>query len=379
MPNIADLLDELLDRIDGFAAATTRRIRAEMPGYANVPFAQHREDVRNQLLLIINGLVVRQPAAPDAIEQVRALGRRRAQQQLTLPEFVGAYHIAFREIWNELLLAAGRHEPDLTADLAREVSLIWSWFHRLSSAATDAYAAEFGALTATRLALRRRLVEAISAPPDLTEGTRVARLLGLDANGTFVVACAAFVGASGADRIDALFAAEGRHAIAIDHGGRTVLVGQDSSVPLLDALHRVAPDARVGTGLSRAGLDGAVASLLDADETLSFARAADRDVQFARDWLPVLLYHSRARLGPLLESGAAVARVHPGLGDAVLAFAESEYSVSACARLLHVHPNTAAYRLERWKHLTGWDVRVLSHLVASLVALADARLQQLDP
>jgi hypothetical protein len=373
MPDVPDLLGELLDRIDDFATATTRRIRKEIPGYVRIPLDQHSRDVRSQLVLIITGLRDRRPTPPHAIDEVRSLGRRRAEQQLALPELVEAYHITYREIWNELLTNAARHDPDLTAALVSEVSLVWSWFHRLSSAAIDAHAAELRTLTTTRLALRRRLVEAIGTPGDLTEGAAVAKDLSFDTSGEFVVVCASPVGSGCADRIDASFYADGQRAIAIDHGGRTVLVGQGLPGQLLTALRRFAPDARAGIGLSRAGLRGAAAGLLDADQALNLATAENRDVRFADDWLQVVLHGSRARLAPLLASGEETAAAHPALADAVRAFAQAGYSVSACARSLHVHPNTAAYRLERWRFLTGWDVRILPHLVASLISINGTR------
>jgi DNA-binding PucR family transcriptional regulator len=53
--------------------------------------------------------------------------------------------------------------------------------------------------------------------------------------------------------------------------------------------------------------------------------------------------------------------------------ARCRYSVSACARQLHIHPNTARYRLDRWKALTGHDVETLAGLAASVTALELAR------
>ncbi|MFI9585528.1 helix-turn-helix domain-containing protein [Streptomyces sp. NPDC052236] len=43
----------------------------------------------------------------------------------------------------------------------------------------------------------------------------------------------------------------------------------------------------------------------------------------------------------------------PAIADTVRAYADTGYSVSACARRLHIHPGTAAYRLERWRTFTG--------------------------
>jgi DNA-binding PucR family transcriptional regulator len=53
----------------------------------------------------------------------------------------------------------------------------------------------------------------------------------------------------------------------------------------------------------------------------------------------------------------------------VRAYADCRYSVSACARRLHIHPNSARYRLDRWQTLTGWDVETFNGLTASVIAL----------
>jgi DNA-binding PucR family transcriptional regulator len=64
-----------------------------------------------------------------------------------------------------------------------------------------------------------------------------------------------------------------------------------------------------------------------------------------------------------------VARRHPDLAETVLAYSRCRYSVSACARQLHIHPNSARYRLDRWKALTGQDVETFMGLAASVAAL----------
>ncbi|MHD0282236.1 helix-turn-helix domain-containing protein [Rhodococcus aetherivorans] len=72
----------------------------------------------------------------------------------------------------------------------------------------------------------------------------------------------------------------------------------------------------------------------------------------------------------MLAKGAEIAARHPHLAEAVSAFAQSGFSASAAARRLHLHPNSLAYRLERWQQLTGWDLRTVDGLVRSMVAPA---------
>ncbi|KQX65199.1 hypothetical protein ASD48_19140 [Streptomyces sp. Root1310] len=59
--------------------------------------------------------------------------------------------------------------------------------------------------------------------------------------------------------------------------------------------------------------------------------------------------------------------------ETVRAYSECRYSVSACARGLHIHPNSARilpeYCLDRCKELTGHDSETVDGLDASVIAL----------
>jgi len=59
----------------------------------------------------------------------------------------------------------------------------------------------------------------------------------------------------------------------------------------------------------------------------------------------------------------------PLLAEAVHAFVKHGYSVTAGARVLHLHPNTVKYRLDRWRELTGWDPWAPDGLTKSLLSL----------
>ena len=61
---------------------------------------------------------------------------------MSLPEVIEAYHIAYREIWNALLVDAQEADPPLDSAPPSVVSLLWLWFHRLSAAVAEGHAAE---------------------------------------------------------------------------------------------------------------------------------------------------------------------------------------------------------------------------------------------
>ncbi|OLT14815.1 hypothetical protein BJF78_17395 [Pseudonocardia sp. CNS-139] len=120
--------------------------------------------------------------------------------------------------------------------------------------------------------------------------------------------------------------------------------------------------------MARPGLAGAVASLGDAERALALARLRTGTVRFEADWLAATLLAHHERLTPLLRS--PVPARHPHLAEAVRAFAEHGFSIAASAAALHLHPNTVAYRLDRWHHHTGWDPRTWDGLTRSLAAMA---------
>ena len=92
-------------------------------------------------------------------------------------------------------------------------------------------------------------------------------------------------------------------------------------------------------------------------------------VEFEHDWLMSCLVAIKPRFEAIVAPTMAVAQRHPDLAQTVLAYSRCRYSVSACARQLQIHPNSARYRLDRWKALTGHDVETAHGLTASVIAL----------
>jgi sugar diacid utilization regulator len=54
----------------------------------------------------------------------------------------------------------------------------------------------------------------------------------------------------------------------------------------------------------------------------------------------------------------------------VRAFAECDLSLRATAERLHIHPNTAQYRLRRLEQRTGRNPRRIGDLIELLVAMS---------
>lgn len=363
-----ELFTSLAGRIDEVAPAIAARIRAEVPAYSAVERSTHVCDVRSQILNVINGLATGKPPTADAIAHASDVGRRRAADGVALHEVIEAYHIAYREVWNEALVAALHADAPLTQALVGDVGLLWLWFHRLSALVAEAHAAETLERRESQLALQHQLLDQLLArvPADRV----VAEQLGYTVDAEFLVACiGAHSGHKSADRVTAALREAGIVGQCFDDDGAMIVVAHAAASEISELVCSVLPEARIGLGLPRLGLKGARLSLADARAAL--ARAGDRTpiVDFGTDWMMASLMPARERLDQLLRPIAEIARAHPELAETVRAYASSKYSLSVTARSLHIHPNSARYRLDRWKKLTGRDVDSFDGLAASIAAL----------
>ena len=103
VPGTRVLFAGLAARLDRVTPEITARIRAEIPGYSALPPEEHAADVDRQIRDAVSSLLSGAGPTASAIEHARAMGHRRAAAGMTLPDVIEAYHIAYREIWTELL------------------------------------------------------------------------------------------------------------------------------------------------------------------------------------------------------------------------------------------------------------------------------------
>ncbi len=211
----------------------------------------------------------------------------------------------------------------------------------------------------------------LAGDTDAEELHTLCRSLGFDARGPFraTVVCESASSGPFVPRLQAELNLVGGVHQAIPHGPRVVVLSQgDDRVTVEAALTRLFPLAVTGVGLQRDGLTGARLSVGDAERTADATDAAGVHC-FDREWVWAVISREEDRLHCFLDPGREVARDNPPLAETVAAFATNGFSISAAAGVLHIHPNTAAYRLKRWCDLTGWDARTFDGLVRSLAAL----------
>jgi hypothetical protein len=363
----------LLEDLDQFSRATTERLRVAIPTYEAVPIAEHQELVRNQMWDILNGVAHGVTPSAEQIAKAEELGWRRASQGVPVHDVIEAYHICYREMWSALVERASGTDGG-AEQLVGAVEVLWTWTHRFSGAVAKAHAEALRTRSAEEDDLRRRFFDALTtgqAEPGQTE--RLASALGFDPAGPFYALCLPALPAQRMDPVGKrLRSAAGVGAVQYtSRQGITVVLAQGINTDtVIAALADDRPAVPMGVGTERTGLDGAAQSIRDADQALALAQHESEDVvRFDDVWMVCMLFEARKVLAEPLDAGVTTARRYPELAETVLAYAANAFRVSDCARSLHLHPNSAKYRLDRWSELTGWNVLTFEGLLRSLMSI----------
>jgi hypothetical protein len=371
---LAELCQRVAEDLPALAATITDRIRTENPVYEPVARDDQLVFIREQARQLLTGLAACRLPTREQTEMARDLGSRRAREGLPVEALLDAFHIGFGEAWNALLIKATALDADLAPKLVNLVNLMWSWLRLTSGAAADAHSETLRSQQAIQTSLTHRLLRVLrSGDAHTDEAAHLARALSYDPDGAFQAFCVSSASrpGHGLDRpLQQRLAAQPGVVQAVDQGTVIVILVQDlASEAIITAIGRYDPDLPVGVGLRRRGLAGAAASIVDAERTLALAVRAGGAVDFQNEWLFATLLTHRQHLAPLLQADQGLDGLPTHLVAAVRAYAEHGFSVSAAARALGVHPNTVAYRLDRWQQLTGWTPRTLDGLMKSLLSL----------
>jgi hypothetical protein len=361
------------DELETLVPGIVTHIRSEVAEYAPVPREEHEYHVGEQFRGLLAGLSSRTPPTPEQTERARELGRQRARQGVPVEAVIGAYHVGYRELWNALLTRAMSDDWGLADRLVLLVNLVWTWVHVVSSASADAHADVMRAHQAVQTSLGHRFLDTLrSGEAASDEAVLLSRSLAFDPEGTFQALCVRATGwpDDHFDRLQRWFDALPGTIHSATRGSFTTILFQGvMATTVLRTVLRSPGSIPTGVGMARPGLAGAESSIVDAERALAMAVNDGSVVQFEDEWLAASLLPQRRRLAPVLDIGRDVAEPHPHLAEAIQAFADNGFSVTASARALHLHPNTVKYRLDRWRELTGWDPRTPDGLVRSLITL----------
>ncbi|MER6758986.1 MULTISPECIES: PucR family transcriptional regulator [Amycolatopsis] len=362
------------DGLDELARGLVARIRAELPSYALLPESEHFRNVRSLYETMTRSLAEGAPPNPEVLQSIRASARRRAYYDMPVYDVLAAFHHAHQELWEAL------RRSDLATEslLVELVGPMAHWSQAMSQAVVDAYVAQQGGREQHERETRARFFDVLHADGPGQDATDLMRELALDPDGEFTVLVARNRWWP-RESVDALQRA-GRRITGVVHAdaraGLLTIVSQGAVLDDVVALAaEVGGESRpLGIGLTRPGLAGIRLGLGDATRALRLAEADGRAaVRFETDWFAAVIPDLAPLLGPLLEPIRRVAGEQPDLADAVVAYAESGFTLRGTGAALALHPNSVSYRLTRWHQLTGLDVRSFAELALSLVAITEAR------
>jgi DNA-binding PucR family transcriptional regulator len=398
-PAIVALREALEQRLDDLADEATDRIIAEIPAYqsANAPA---RSDVRAHVLAHLRATLASLGAGHDVTREdllfVRPHAARRAKR-ISVADFVHAFYVGERVLWGAAL--------ELAVDNAsRRAALAFAshlprYFEIATTHAAEVYLEAQEQLAATGERIRRDLLEDLLAGRELEPGPRLdaARAAGLRSDSPCLVItatpCASLVDEQllrGAAASLARAAASPAPALAVVRQDEIVIVLVAGKAPA-EKLQTKLDD--VQQRLARAGLSLAVgvSTVVTGVARVPDAYREATIVRVARGSSPgvvSLATMSAFEYLTLRPEPTARRLIAPAIHDFVTQDAAATEPLIATLReyvacdlnarraadRLHIHVNTAHYRLARIAERTGCDLRRVDDLIEILIAarLADA-------
>ncbi|MFD3746962.1 PucR family transcriptional regulator [Nocardia sp. NPDC058633] len=395
------------DHADEIADDVMVKIRDQLPGYATAAPGV-LDDVHDQLARLsrtgLGALLEHRRVCPADVAYARQAAARRARTGLPLVDYIAAFRLGQRAIWKSLLAHAGDSEAgraavlSLAGPLARYTDLI-------STQATDAYL-EFQQYVAAESgrdsqALMDALLDGAlpASGPHLSVAT--AHGIGAERTAPVVVVTAVVLDRAerGEDSTEQLGQARQMVSAAMArctvNGLRTLSVVRGTEIVAVPALGtggateglcerlRVMQDELGAEGIVLAiGVSTAVTEVTQIPRAYRQAQAAlellpEGGGVLALPQLTPFKYlllraddTTRQLVDPRIGSALAEDRVRGGtLAETIRAFAAADMNLREAADTLHIHLNTAKYRLGRIQELTGRNVRSVNDLVELLVAI----------
>jgi len=373
---VADATEAIWNQVAAYSASTDGALRDDV--------AAHVESIFS---VFLTGLAEGRQARRGDFAVTRDQATRRLAQGISLADFLQAFHIGQLTLWQGVLNAAQDDEQAREAAL-HLVERIMVVIELGSTVAGEAYVEAQQHQLAERDRLRRDLVEDLLAYRTTFAGQKrsLLQVAGLGPQTRLLVASAAPTG--GGPAPNNLPAAASAIAGA-GRGSGLAALRQDEIVGVMPLPHGGAN--AVVSGLQRVRADhGALAigvstvhtGLHEVPEAYAEAQAA-REALGSSDGVVALPLLSAFDYLVLAETRTAQRLIRPevrrfiaedaAVGGALITtlmeYAASDLNAKIAAQRLHLHVNTAYYRLERIAERTGYDLRRLTDVVELLIAI----------
>jgi hypothetical protein len=394
MERIATAVEASLDSI---VSAAVEAIWEQVPAYQAVTGGGLRDDVtahvRAVFRVFLTALTSGRPARRADFALTREQATHRVAQGISLADFLQAFRIGQLTLW-EGVLDTARSDPGARDAALAVVAEIMQVIELGSTVAAEAYIEAQQHEVAEADRLRRDLLEDLLARRATFAGQKRAmlRAAGLGTGARLLVASAAPAGdLSGEHTLGdaAVVLGRGRGGMprgltvvrqdeivvvaAVPRGGAAAAVagvrrgwgdlmrGQVRlaiGVSTVHAgLHEV-PDAHAEARVARDGL-GTSAGVLALPLLTSFDYLVLRDDETARRLI-------RPQIRRFVTDDTAAGG---GLIATLVEYAECDLNAKTAAQRLHLHVNTAYYRLEKIAERTGCDLRRLADVMELLIAV----------
>ena len=387
------LRDMLEARLGDLADAATKLILTEIPAYRDATQAL-RADVRTHVLshlrISLHTFSEARPVTREELLFVRGHAARRVGK-IPIAEFVNAFYVGERVLWEAALASA--HDDD-----SRRAALVFAshlprYFEVATTHAAEVYIEAEEQLAATGERIRRDLLEDLISGVPVAAGPRMdaSRAAGLEPGSPCLVVSAAAtepqrdesllrsaatalaraVGGTRAPltvvrhgKIDLVVPAPQRGADGLQHrleqaqrrlqdGGLPLAIGVSTVVSGLDQVANAYREAE----LARVSLDSSAGVVALAGMS-------------AFDYLTLRRDPTASRLipGPIQEFVNDDAQQGGVLIATLSEYVASDLNARRAAERLHIHVNTAHYRLGKIAERTGCDLHRFADLVEILIA-----------
>ena len=393
---VAAIAATVESRLDEMVAAAADAIWDQVPAYRASKDPDLRADVLAHVAsvfrIFLSVLDRETPVTRADFAGTREQAGLREGQDISLADFLRAFRIGQQSLWRSVL-SATRDNPEARDAALRLVEPIMGVIEIGSTVAAEAYAEAQQHRLAEHDRARRDLLEDLLARQGVagTQKRGILRTAGLEQDSRLLVASAvlaegcssehgltdaasAFAGGRGGGR--------GLSVVRQEEVVAVVPVGAAGEREAVECVQQACGELKRRRLLLSVGISTAHPGLHEVPEAYAEARVA-RDGLGDRDGVLALPMLSAFDYLVLSQGQTAQRLIRPEVarfvtedaaaGGALIAtlaeYAACDLNAKTTAQRLHLHVNTAYYRLERIAERTGCDLRSLSDVVELLIAI----------